>query len=510
MQLVRFSRKCYEEVKDRPVYIIGGSEDLLRELCDTYDILGNIRDIIRKVRIGRIEIDQKTFAIKGREGLYDLPENAVFIIVNYAPKEHFAWLSKTADIHERFPVAYFFCGKEMEYNLSYREKYRDTPLKDLILFRSGPGMSVYARGCDFADNARALFEYMLREKWDERYELVWMVNDPEEFSSRYAMHPRVRFLPFRAATSDDAKERDAYYEALCLAKYIFFTESHMFARGSRPDQTRVQLWHGHGFKSRMAKRREEHCYEYMTVTSRFYGKLHAKIFGLRSDQILVTGCPKEDWLYHPIANWKERFHLPKADKYIFWLPTFRTPKASGLQYMQETVLHRETGLPILESMEMIRRLNDELQRRNVLLIIKLHPFQDRDAVAKWNLSHIRLLEVDALIREDVQIHELLGHADALISDYSSIVTDYMLLDRPIAFTLDDCEEYRAHRGFHWKKIHDYLPGIEIYNFNDIINFIDDIKNGRDTQKNRRKNLMCKFHNFNDDKNALRILKALGI
>ena len=52
---------------------------------------------------------------------------------------------------------------------------------------------------------------------------------------------------------------------------------------------------------------------------------------------------------------------------------------------------------------------------------------------------------DDLVDAGLEINQILGHADALISDYSSAAVDYLVLDRPEAFTLDDVEVYEKRR-----------------------------------------------------------------
>ena len=88
----------------------------------------------------------------------------------------------------------------------------------------------------------------------------------------------------------------------------------------------MQLWHGCGFKTRVNFVRCEKRYEYTTVISELYAKIHQDIYGLREDQILVTGYAKEDWLFHPVKEVWEALPIPRAEKYIFWLPTFRMAK----------------------------------------------------------------------------------------------------------------------------------------------------------------------------------------
>lgn len=510
MQLIQLDHKYYEIIKDKPIYIVACSKDVLSEMCETYDILDRIKGIIRQRKTGEFEFKDRKFYIESQDVIPMLPDNAVFLIVSYRHQSYYNWLSKMPDIKLRYSTIYYYQGKESYYNILYREKYRYEPLKDIIIFRSGPGVSEYVRGTDFADNSRALFEYMLSKRLNDKYKLVWLVKDPKEFIDKYKIYHNVRFISFDAAISEDKSIRDEYYEMIYLAKYFFVTESRVFARNRREDQICVQLWHGQGFKTRVAKSRDEKAYEYMVVTSGYYGLIHAESFGLRPDQMIVTGSPKEDYLYHPIPRWKERFCIPEASKYIFWLPTFRTPSSSGFQHMKEFVIHQETGLPIMESVEMIQQLNDELKKRDTMLIVKLHPYQKRSAIAKWRLSNIYLLEIDSMVREDVQINQLLGHSDALISDYSSVAVDYMLLDRPIAFTMDDYKQYQENRGFHWSNIRDYLPGEELYTYSDFVQFIDHISQGKDLLKEKRRKLNLLFHNFDDGNNSDRLIKTLEL
>ena len=53
---------------------------------------------------------------------------------------------------------------------------------------------------------------------------------------------------------------------------------------------------------------------------------------------------------------------------------------------------------------------------------------------------------------------MLGSSDALITDYSSVYFDYLLLDKPIGFTVDDMELYIKDRGFIFNNPEEYMPG----------------------------------------------------
>ncbi|MCM1120982.1 MAG: CDP-glycerol glycerophosphotransferase family protein [Eubacterium sp.] len=404
-------------------------------------------------------------------------------------------------------IVYYFANQETEYEEYYRGMYEECPLENKIIFRSGPHASAYIKGMDFSDNARALFEYMLAHGYNEKYELIWLVKNPAEFVQHKAKN--VRFLSFDWSVSSDEDERNAYYEVLCLAKYIFFTDAYGFARNCRSDQIRIQLWHGCGYKTRVNFSRCEKRYEYMTVISDAYAEVYAGAFGLRRDQMLVTGYAKQDWLFYPIKDMCETIGIPRFDKYIFWLPTFRMAK-KGLNNLNEYSFDNQTGLPIVGTFEELGALNDILEKNNVGLVVKLHPFQDKSKISEINMSNIVMINNDILVEKDIQINQLLGNADALISDYSSVAVDYMLCSRPIAFTLDDVEEYENSRGFFFDDIHEWLPGKEVYDFNDFLVFIQEVIDGVDSTENKRKRLQAKMHKYGDDKSSQRILEALNV
>lgn len=511
MILRKLTSDNVRELYDKKICCFEYSGSYMQELCAAYDAAEKIDRIVdANVRNQGIHsLNGRNIEVCGLSYLdsLDFSETGILITSDYY-REAYEKLSDIPSVRDTADVVYYFANKETEYELGYRELYRDTPLKDIIVFRSGPHASSYVKGMDFADNARALFEYMLQKGYNEKYELVWLVKDPDEFAS-YDNVQNVKFLSYDWSVTDNKEHRDEYYHALCLAKYIFFTDAYGFARNCRQDQIRVQLWHGCGFKTRVNFVRCEKRYEYTTVISDVYSRIHQEIYGLREDQVLVTGYAKQDWLFHPDMEWQKKLDVPTASKYIFWLPTFRTAKEQ-LQTLNEYELAGQTGLPVVHTYEMLERLDALLGSYDAVLLIKLHPFQDREKIGKIDMKNIILLDNGQLAEKDIQINRLLGHAAALISDYSSAAVDYMLLDRPIAFTLDDVEEYEKSRGFVFENIKDWLPGAEIFAFDDMHRFIEEVCSGVDATKDKRRELIAAMHKYCDDGSCRRIVETLRL
>lgn len=95
-------------------------------------------------------------------------------------------------------------------------------------------------------------------------------------------------------------------------------------------------------------------------------------------------------------------------------------------------------------------------------------------------------------------------------NYSSAAVDYLLLDRPIGFTLDDVDRYADSRGFGFDNIKDWLPGNELYKCSEFTRFIEDIGNGKDLEKEKRERIRQAMHNYDDDKSCERVVRMLGI
>ncbi len=511
MALKKLTKENIGELAGKQICLFEKSVSYLGELCERYPVLDKVSFVVdtNGRNIGRFVFQHKSLEVFDLQYLQqvDVRQTVIVITSDYYREAYEKIKTVLAERAEDADI-YYFANRETEYEEVYRAYYEDYSLQNMIVFRSGPHASSYVKGMDFADNARALYEYALRIGLNRRYELVWLVKNPAEFA-QYKEIENVSFLSYDWSVSEKKAERDVYYRALCLAKYLFFTDAYGFARNCRKDQTRVQLWHGCGFKTRVNFVRCEERYEYTTVISDLYADIHADIYGLRRNQVLVTGYAKEDWLFHPEKADMRKLRIPKAKQYLFWLPTFRSTERK-LAQLNEYELASETGLPIVNTREKMKRLNEILREKDMILLVKLHPFQNRETVHCEDCSHIILLENEDLFQYDIPINRLLGWADALISDYSSAAVDYMLLDRPIAFMLEDVEEYEQSRGFVFDNIRDWLPGREIFTFEDVCAFVEETANHYDATAEKRQRLTGRMHNYHDDQSCRRILEALGI
>lgn len=116
------------------------------------------------------------------------------------------------------------------------------------------------------------------------------------------------------------------------------------------------------------------------------------------------------------------------------MPTFRQ---SNSKEISEEYIDNQTGLPIFETYDSLKKFSEYLNKNNVLLVFKLHHLQADLDVFHKKFDNILILRDEDLSSDGVQLYQVVKYADIIISDYSSISIDAMVLDIPLIYTLDD-------------------------------------------------------------------------
>lgn len=98
--------------------------------------------------------------------------------------------------------------------------------------------------------------------------------------------------------------------------------------------------------------------------------------------------------------------------------------------------------------------------------MKLHPKEEEYYKKTFEgFSNIKLCTSEFLAKYNLDIYQILSETDLLITDYSSVYFDYLLLDKPILFLNTDLDQYRNNRGFLLNPFEFWTPGpkVNIYN-----------------------------------------------
>ncbi|UCC24407.1 MAG: CDP-glycerol glycerophosphotransferase family protein [Gemmatimonadales bacterium] len=161
------------------------------------------------------------------------------------------------------------------------------------------------------------------------------------------------------------------------------------------------------------------------ATAQETARITERAFDIPETAVAITGYPRNDVLFRTGSDegqareaWPKAFReAVDAGRFIFfYLPTYR-----------------DSGKPFLDAdWAEVDRL---MERNNASLFLKLHP-DDRGSFHGEG-AHV------AELPQGIDIYDLLTATDALISDYSSIIFDFMMLGRPIIHYLPDLDEYRT-------------------------------------------------------------------
>ena len=391
---------------------------------------------------------------------------------------------------------YVFPQVRYEYMLDIKHKMREKTVEDdLIIFRSS---------LDYSDNARVLFDYMIKLGLNKKYRIAWAVADIENFRwlNRYEN------VEVYSVSLDSVEDTEKYYKYKYTAKYFFVSHTLNWLQDRKPEQVVFNLWHGCGYKKSKVGKSHRNSFEYTCVTGPLYKKYQTRFFDCAEEKAVVTGHPKTDLFFTADTKaLKQTLYLEGYAKLVVWMPTFRN---SILERLDECTIACETGFPIVRSFRQLEELNEELEKRNILMIVKLHQYQKNSVYTHRKFSNIQVWDSTVLVEKDIQVNEFLACADALISDYSSTAVDFLSVDRMMGFAIDDYEEYIKGRLFLFDPLEDYLPGYILREYHELVEFIEDVANQNDKSYAKRQQLMPQMMKYRDGESSRRILEYLRI
>ena len=153
-------------------------------------------------------------------------------------------------------------------------------------------------------------------------------------------------------------------------------------------------------------------------------------------------------------------------------------------------------------------LNKELREEDVLLVIKIHPMQDLTGLKITSLSNIIVLDSNTVKKLGIDNYRLMKDASALISDYSSVAYDFLHLNKPLAYTLDDISDYE--RGLIVDNPETLMAGNIILNYDDFCGFILSVLKELDYYAEERDNLSKLIWKYHDGNSSKRLAEHMGL
>ena len=275
----------------------------------------------------------------------------------------------------------------------------------------------------------------------------------------------------------------------------------------------IELWHGFTVKALWNATFSDYEKEmFSCVADKFchidaicsYSRLYNIFFGycagVEQDKFRITGMPRNDLLLlsDAEANIKKVFGGFPQKNIIFYLPTHRD------YYDKEIDGSSINGHAFFWSDFDIDDFNIFLRENDILFIVKFHFYELERFKAKES-ENIRNLNDDMLIANDLALYEILGAADLLLTDYSSVSVDYLLLDSPIVFAIRDIDEYSTTRGLMTEPFDAWAAGETVQDYASLKNAIHKALFDDDKFKEKRDMMRRIMHKYDDAQSTKRVL-----
>lgn len=279
-----------------------------------------------------------------------------------------------------------------------------------------------------------------------------------------------------------------------------------------PNQIVIDLWHGFPLKTMFYADPNYHNknsisaffkpLNYLASYSHLYNELLYKCVRVDPNNFVITGAPRNDFLFN--SNTRELLckFLNIEDtnqKFIFYMPTFRANSQTN-STKHSSILFGFNDFDL-------STFNQFLEKNNYQLIVKSHPLygENYDKMLK-GISHISLFPDEKLKEWKIDLYEVLGATDFLITDYSSVYFDYLLLNKPIIFTPTDLEEYNEDRGFLLTPYEEWTPGPKVFDQISLQSEILAYETNHSYYQKARKQVTNKIHAYQDGNSSERVWK----
>lgn len=498
MKLKNFSlKKLHRLLATKSLIIFGAGRNFNRFCSDfkDWDLEKKIEYIVdnSSQKWGeKVSLNGRTYEIQNPVIMEKLPLEKYIILIT--PKEYEPIYYQLQGRYSTIDVVCCTIPQNIYYiEMLFEAIMKRLPLKNMLVL-SGEG--------DTCENACALGEYIKEKGYIDNYKLIWLCNNPNRISN--ANEKSIGRMTLENSTS--LKERLKYHYYMCTSKYVIF-ENAMIEK-KRPEQVSVYLKHGEiPLKSVKGIIVMPKDLNFTIAASELSREITAEQFTINKERVFFCGMPRTDILFSKSVDEQviKSLEVQKYKKTILWMPTFRK-HSNGLR--NDSNKEFDKGIPIVYSDRELDQLVDFLMKKDIQVILKLHKYQDVSQITVKKSDNLKVITQDQVDGWNIDTHRMMRYTDALITDYSSVAFDYMLLNRPIGYTIDDIDEYKL--GFAHENIYEFMPGEKIVDFQQLLGFIDKVSKGQDDYSFERNRIKEQVNELSIGHSCSDICKYLGI
>lgn len=355
-------------------------------------------------------------------------------------------------------------------------------------------------GYRYSDNSRNVYEYVL-ENCPE-IKAVWLTHSPSVFSRLSESGKPVAMINSRKGIRYCKK-----------AGYAFLTQSpkdvnYWYINGIR----QIWLWHGmplkkigfdhpihkYTFKDRIRELfpynnhvNSEKPYLFISISNK-WNPVFKTAFHLNEEKNLISGLPRNDSFFGNleeklITDIKRSFGNPIK---ILYMPTFR-------DYSQ--LYGKEPFNPFKGFGFDPVKFNELLEQENLFFMYKGHYVDLKISKLKQDYGK-RFLVLDDSMYDNM--YSLIKDIDILITDYSSIYFDFLLLRKPIILAPFDYNDYITNSRDFYFDYDSTIKGIRAYDWNELSATI------REKKYYFPSDALNELHKYKDGNSTKRVVDAV--
>ncbi len=301
--------------------------------------------------------------------------------------------------------------------------------------------------------------------------------------------------------------RFQYYYARSKATFVCDYFLPCFANDPRRGTKLIQIWHGcgafkkwgystrsgsWGLKDEFFEKYNVHkTYSLITTSAKFVNDKYAEAFGSDIEKIKALGVPRTDIFFDDsfLKSQKDKLYKRYPElrnkKIVLWAPTYR---GNDLKFSEN---------PIAIDFSFLKNaLGDGYS-----VLCKFHPHLAKKIKAEDIGEDMKGFVYN--ISDEFSISSALCFADILISDYSSLIFEYSLLEKPMIFYAYDLDVYNNDRSFYYD-YESFVPGVIVKNTSDLANAV--LTAEKDFDKDNTISFRNKFMSACDGKSTQRIFE----
>ncbi len=319
------------------------------------------------------------------------------------------------------------------------------------------------------NKGQVLFLSETRNELGGNLEKMNEIVSAEKYNKKY-------YLKDKTKLKITIKDKIKMYKLISTSEYILlddFCTVISFMRLKKNQQV-IQLWHGPGAYKKFGLSRQDknpgklkrflthRNYTNAIVTSEDVRWCYAEGFGMPKEKVLATGYPRTDIFFDNkyIEKTKKELYKKYPDfknkKVITFAPTYRGVSLNKSYYDYDK----------LDLDKIYKELHNEY-----IFIVKLHPgLKNSPEKEKFEKDLKKHSDFYYDLTSYRDINDILLITDVLITDYSSVIFDYLLVNKPIVYFTYDLDKYENDRGVYYP-FNDYIYGEISKNTSELIKAI---------------------------------------